>query len=160
MQTAPVRFDPSRSHSGVSRVEVWSRGELVSGDAPILGGEVTEMGVRYPLVTVPVVGTYGGVVVVVQVAVAGDRVYTGLSWVRVISCPMGRYPVLPIRQPAGEAVTLTADDHWSSVISGTFVYPILAAGTSLAGEIRNLAGLLIQQVQSAEQHFAPGGGHG
>lgn len=159
MEVAPARWDVSRGHDAVCRVEVWSRGELVNGDAPILGGEVTEKwvsGIRWSLS--------------LQVEPTAEwlswfrlpwleiRVYSGLSWGEdEFLVPMGRYPVLPpsVLLPS-QAVTISADDHWSSVVTATFVFPYgFGPGTSLGGEIRNVAGFLIEQVQSAERHFAP-----
>jgi hypothetical protein len=70
---------------------------------------------------------------------------------------MGRYPILPpsVSLPA-QAVQVTADDHWSSVISGAFVFPYaFGPGTPYTGEIRAVAGALIEEVQIAEQHFSP-----
>jgi hypothetical protein len=86
------------------------------------------------------------------------RVYSGLSWGEgEFLVPMGRYPVLPpsVSLPS-QAVTISADDHWSSVVSASFAFSYgFGPGTSLAGEIRNVAGFLIEQVQAAERHFAP-----
>jgi hypothetical protein len=159
VETAPVRWDVSRGHDAVSRVEVWSRGELVSGDAPILGGEVTEKwvsGIRWSL-SLQVEPTTEWLSWF-KLPWPEIRVYSGLSWGEdEFLCPMGRYPVLPpsVSLPS-QAVSITVDDHWSSVISGTFAFPYgFGPGTPYGGLIRDLAGVLIEEVQIAEQHVAP-----
>jgi hypothetical protein len=159
VETAPARWDVSRAHDAVSRVEVWSRGELVSGDAPFLGGDVTEKwvsGIRWSLsLSVEPTAEW---LSWFRLPWPEIRVYSGLSWGESeYLVPMGRYPVLPpsVSLPSS-AVTVTADDHFSSVISGNFAYGYpFGPGTQYAGRIRDVVALLVEQVQVAEQHVMP-----
>jgi hypothetical protein len=136
------------------RVEVYSRGQLVSGDAEILGGEVTEKwvtGLRSTLsLTVDPSPEWLGWFKLPGLEV---RPYSGIGWGSTETLlPLGVFPVLPpqLSLPRS-AVSVQADDRWQGVDPlGDFGFTVPT--TPYEGRIRDAIGTLVNEVA---QDWAP-----
>lgn len=143
----PARWDVSRSHTGVSRVELWSHGQLLTDDLPILGGSVSEKrvtGVRasVSLLVDPSPQVYQWM----QLPALEVRPYSGLSWgTSEFLCPLGRFPLLPpkldLPLPQG-GLQVDSDDAWRFMVQ----YKLPWAWVSYEGSVVNAAIRLVQDI--------------
>lgn len=123
MYPVPARWEVSKSHHGVTRVEVWSQGSLVEPDAPIIDGEVTDKwvtGLRRTLnLVVPPSWLKW-----LDLPGLEIRPYSGLRWgLSEFLCPLGRFPLLrPGVSLPSAAISITTDDYWSQVALDDFVW--------------------------------------
>lgn len=136
----------SRSHSAVTRVELWSRGEYVA-DLPVLGGSVSEKrvtGVRasVSLLLDPSPQVYRWL----KLPAVEVRPYSGLSWgTSEFLCPLGRFPLLPpkldLPLPSG-GLQVDSDDAWRFMVQ----YKLPWAWVSYPGTVVHAAIRLVQDI--------------
>lgn len=141
-----MRHDVARSHRGVTRVDVLSKGQVVVDDAPILGGQVTEEWVSGTRLTCSL-----------SVEPSRDwlrwrdlpdlevRVWSGLD--RGGSQTLYPWGVFPVRvSPASrpsKALTVQGADRWQWVLNSDFPGPT----GSWSGEIRRVVADLVDYSQ-------------
>lgn len=106
-------------------MELWSAGNLVDSDAPIIDGTITDKyvtGLRRTLtMTVPPSWDKW-----LDLPFLEARPYSGLSWGNSeFLCPMGRFPFMrPTTTLPAKGISITADDYWQRVVLDDFLYTI------------------------------------
>lgn len=147
----PARLDLSRSHRGINRVEVWSRGDgLLSSDVEIIDGTVTDRyltGIRRSLsLSVPPSSQWLRWAKLTDLEV---RVFSGFTFGGSdVLVPLGRFPISPpaVALPA-TAISISADDYWSWVKNRDFLYPFpVGPGTFYDGLTKDIMAYLIEEV--------------
>ncbi len=120
-----LTWDPSRSHSASTRLEVWSGGEQLSKDAEIITGSVTERWVTGPrsslTLSVPPTSEWLGWF---ESPLIELRPFSVISLgTEQFECPMGRFRAAPpaLSLPTG-AVSITADDQWQVVVQNDLIW--------------------------------------
>lgn len=149
MFSAPARLDLSRAHQGISRVSVFSAGQQLTDNAPVVDGSVSEkdaLGIRRSLsLTVEPSAEWLQWFQLPRLEVV---VYAGYSWgASEWLSPMGVYGVLPPQQTyPRKTITINADDRWQYVQMDGFLrtfpsYPGLAV--DVAARLIDEVGILI-----------------
>jgi hypothetical protein len=125
MWDVPARWDPSRSHDAISRVDIYSRREFVASTDAIADGMVTEKrasGVRATLdLTLDPTPEWLEWLALPNVELAP---YAGMSWGTTEHlCPLGVFPVAPpeLSVPVKQ-VSISAQDRWSLIDRDDFTY--------------------------------------
>lgn len=148
MWAVPDRWDPSRGHRGISRVEIWAGGVVVDSTDDIIDGSVVEKNVT---------GIRSNLTLSVEpsrqwldwLALPGVslRPFSGMQWgtgdTGSAECPLGVFPVDPptLTLPA-DAIQVQVNDLWQRVVQADFLY----ARFSPRGDIRSAAAGLIDEV--------------
>ena len=143
--------DVSRGHDGATRVEVWSKGQVVEPDAAVLGCSVTEewtSGVRMTCaLSVEASSDWLRYRALPDLEV---KVLSGLWWRGEPQLTSwGVYPVRvsPPTRPRSE-LKVTGSDRWQWVINSDFPRPT----QSWSGEIRRVVGNLVDYAQIYPSH--------
>lgn len=144
----PARWNPAASGRDARRVAVYSRGQLITADAPgVQGGEVTEKwatGYRSSLsLTVDPSPEWLSWFKLPGLEI---RPYSGMSWGSTEHLmPLGVFTVLPPAQSLPKvAVSVQADDRWAAVDFGDFGFPV----PTIPGRIRDVIARLVADVQA------------
>ena len=125
MWDVPARWDPSRSHRGISRVDIYSRFGYVASTTDIVDGTVTEKrasGIRSTLdLTVDPSAQWLEWLALPNLEL---RPFSGMSWgTEEYLCPLGVFPVDPpeLSVPVSQ-VSINAQDRWSLIVNDKFAY--------------------------------------
>lgn len=111
-------------------MELWSAGNLVAADAPIIDGTVTDKyvtGLRRTLsLMVPPSWDKWLDLPFLEV-----RPFAGLSWgLSEFLCPLGRFPFMrPTTTLPAQGISINADDYWQRVVLDDFLYTIPSYST-------------------------------
>jgi hypothetical protein len=140
---ADGRWNPAASHQSVSRVDLWSNGDLVATDVPFIDGSVTEKwvtGIRGTMsLNVPPTPQWRAWLMLDAIELTP---YTGIRFGPDTEylVPLGVFPVLfPGIELPSKAITLQMEDNYQFVVSATFLYAMM----SYPGTIRDVAARLI-----------------
>lgn len=125
MWDVPDRWDPSRSHRAISRVDIYSRFGYVDSTTDIVDGTVTEKrtsGIRSTLdLTIDPSPQWLDWLALPNLEL---RPFSGMSWATDEHvCPLGVFPVDPpeLSVPVSQ-VSINAQDRWSLIVQDKFAY--------------------------------------
>jgi hypothetical protein len=155
------RWEPGRSHTSFTRVEVWSQGSLVESAAPIIDGTITERWVTGPRASLSL--SVEPSPEWLEWLVLPDlelRPFAGISWGRSrFECPLGVFPTMPpARSLPASTVSVSADDRWQVVTQNDlefFVQGPSGSNIELAARLMSEAGLGEVSVSVSRRVLSP-----